>query len=56
MKKWYTSKTLWVNAIAIIAGILADKMGVTLSSEAQVGILALINAGLRIITKEVVVW
>lgn len=51
-KKWYMSRTLWVNAIAGIAGILQAVTGTTLMDpEAQVGILALVNLVLRLVTK-----
>ena len=56
MKKWYASKTIWVNGIAILAGVVADKFGIQLSAEAQLGILAVINAVLRIVTKEEITW
>jgi len=55
-KMWYTSKTLWVNAIAIVAGILADIKGVTVSPTIQLSILAGINALLRFVTKKAIVW
>jgi len=47
LKKWYTSKTLWVNLIAVAAGIIG---GDALSPEMQVGILAVINMVLRAVT------
>jgi hypothetical protein len=57
MKKWYTSKTLWVNVIAV-AAIVAQ--GVTgkevIGVETQAVILGAINFALRIITKESVTW
>ena len=49
---WYASKTLWVNTIAVAALFLQQKFGYALSPEAQVGILALINIVLRLITKQ----
>ena len=53
-KKWWKSKTLWINVIAIV-GILA--FGVeTVDPEIQGTILAAINFILRLITKEAVEW
>lgn len=50
-KKWYTSKTEWVNALALIAGVIQLITGEAwLSPQAQLGILALVNIGLRLIT------
>ena len=53
MKKRYLSKTLWVNGIAGVAGILQAVTGTAwLNPEAQVGILALVNLVLRVVTKQ----
>ena len=51
-KRWYTSKTLWVNLLAIVALIAQTEFGYILDVEAQAVILAGINLILRIITKE----
>jgi hypothetical protein len=51
-KKWYTSKTMWVNALAVIAGIIQGVTGEAwFNAEAQVGVLALANMILRAVTK-----
>lgn len=55
-KKWYKSKTLWVNILALIVLFLDEKMGVKLSVEEQTSILAVINIILRIVTKEPIRW
>lgn len=52
MKDWYKSKTLWVNVIAIAEIIIRAELGLTLTPEAELAILAGINIALRIITKE----
>jgi hypothetical protein len=52
MKDWYKSRTLWVNVIAIANIILRAELGLTLTPEAEVGILVIINFVLRKITKE----
>ena len=53
-KKWYTSKTLWVNFITIIA-IAFFGIGTVPPEFLAMG-LALINMILRWITKAPVVW
>ena len=55
-KKWYKSKTVWVNAIALLSIFLGDKVGVPLSEEDKLAILSVINIALRIVTKEPVRW
>jgi len=55
MKSWYTSKTLWVNLLAIV-GIIANSLwGIELDAEVQAAmatsILAVVNIVLRLITK-----
>jgi len=53
MKKWYLSKTLWVNAIALIAIIAQLITGrEIISQEAQGLFLTGINIILRILTKQ----
>ena len=51
-KRWYTSKTLWLNLLAIVALIAQTESGYVLGAEAQAVILAAINLLLRIITKK----
>ena len=55
-KKWFMSKTLWVNFIAVASMLLAPKLGFDLSAEYGVPILGVINLGLRIITDAPVEW
>lgn len=52
-KKWYQSKTLWVNIIAVLAIII---QGVTnneiiVDTDIQGAILGLVNIILRLVTK-----
>ena len=51
VKRWYLSKILWVNVIAIGAIIAQSQFEFVIDPEAQVGILAVINLILRAITK-----
>ena len=50
-KKWYASKTLWVNALAIAGAFLSSHFGITLTAEESAGVLAVVNIVLRIVTK-----
>ena len=54
MKKWYHSKTLWANVIAVVATVLVN-FNIELSEEimaSEVAILGVINLILRIVTKQ----
>ena len=51
-KRWYTSKTLWVNLLAIVALVAQAEFGYLLDAEAQAALLAIINLILRAITKK----
>lgn len=50
-KPFWQSKTLWINAIAALALFSSTQLGVTLSPDAQVYVLAGVNALLRLISK-----
>jgi uncharacterized membrane protein len=54
-KKWYASKTIWVNVVALIASLLLT-FGVELSADQQASlvtsILAVVNIALRFATTE----
>lgn len=50
-KKWYKSKTLWLNGIAMGAIFLSSNLGFEMSSEETGGILVIVNMILRAITK-----
>lgn len=51
-KKWYHSRTLWVNVIMAVAVIIQTATGhEVIDTEAQTGLLAFINILLRIVTK-----
>ena len=53
MKKWYHSKTLWVNAIAAIALLVQAVVGYeAIDIEAQAAIIVVANLVLRIITHQ----
>ncbi|MEH7093923.1 hypothetical protein [Neobacillus vireti] len=57
MKKWYESKTVWVNGLVFLAAILQAIYGKEIiSPAAQVIILSAINTALRLITKHEINW
>jgi len=55
-KKWYLSKTLYVNALAIAALIAQSQFGFVISAEVQLSILAVLNVILRTVTKTEITW
>lgn len=55
-KKWYLSKTIWVNLIALVTLGIQTQTGFVVTAELQTGLLVLINLGLRVVTKEEIVW
>jgi len=52
MKDWWKSKMLWTSLIAVANVIIRAELGLTLTPEAEVLILGVIVALLRLITKE----
>uniref|UniRef100_A0A6M3J079 Uncharacterized protein n=1 Tax=viral metagenome TaxID=1070528 RepID=A0A6M3J079_9ZZZZ len=55
-KKFWLSKTFWLNVLAIIALIVQSQTGYVISPEAQVSILGVLNVILRFITKAPISW
>lgn len=51
-KKWYQSKILWVNLLVIMAVMTERIYGFNLTGEDQLGILAVVNLILRLITNQ----
>lgn len=49
-KKWYKSKTLWINIIALIAILAQTQHGFIIHPEEQAALLTIINLALRMIT------
>lgn len=57
MKRWWTSKTLWVNAIAVAAIAIQGVSGTeALDASAQAVILGVVNFVLRLVTHEPLGW
>lgn len=55
-KKFYQSKTFWVNVIATAAVIIQSKFGFIISPELQAIGLSALNLGLRKISSEPIIW
>ena len=56
-KKWYASKTLWVNVLAILGMATQEYFGEDIiSTELQVLMLPVINVVLRLITDSKIEW
>lgn len=55
-KSLYSSKTFWVNVLALVALVCQAAFGWVIEPEAQAGILAVINLILRLVTREPVTW
>lgn len=51
-KKWYKSKTIIANIIALLAIIVQSQTGFIINPEEQVAIVILLNLVLRIITNK----
>jgi len=50
-KKWYESKTIWANALAIVAGVLLTLSG-ELAAGGSLTALGVVNAVLRVVTEK----
>lgn len=55
-KKFWLSKTFWVNLLAIIALIIQSQTSFIVTPETQLSILAVLNVVLRLITKAEIDW
>lgn len=56
-KKWYESKTMWVNIVATVVIIVQTVTGDDIfKPEYQVIALSVLNVVLRTITKENITW
>lgn len=53
MKKWYRSKTIWINGLVFLGALISGITGENwLDGEAQLIVLSLVDFVLRIITKQ----
>jgi hypothetical protein len=56
-KKWYLSKTIWVNVIALLASILQSyDNNINISATDQIFLLTILNLILRSITHKQIEW
>lgn len=51
-KKWYTSKTIWINIVALAGLIVQTQTGFILTPEIQAMALTLVNLAVRAVTKQ----
>lgn len=51
-KKFYKSKTFWVNALSLVGLVVQSTTGFIIPPELQVGILSILNGFLRFTTTE----
>ena len=55
-KKWWLSKTIWANALALAASIIVARFGVDIDEQYLVSALAVVNLVLRAVTREEIAW
>jgi len=55
-KPFWTSKTMWINVLAVVAMVVQQQYGFAIDPETQVAILGVVNLVLRIVTKSAVDW
>lgn len=55
-KKWYYSKTVWVNLLILAALLLQVQFGFVLDASQQLALLTAINIILRVVTQEEIEW
>lgn len=55
-KKFYQSRTFWVNVIAASAMVVQARYGFIIGAEYQAVALSLVNLVLRKVTSEPIIW
>ena len=56
-KKWYLSKTLWINVLSIVGILIQTKLGnPIIAPELEVTLLSVINIIIRTVTKSNITW
>ena len=55
-KKWYLSKTVWLNLAALIAAIITEAFGYNVDEKYVALFLTVLNLILRKVTREEIVW
>ena len=55
-KAFWQSKTIWLNVLAAIGGIVQTYTGFVVSPEVQGAVLILLNVILRLVTKSEIAW
>jgi len=55
-KKWYLSRTVWMNVAALLAAIITEAFGYDVDEKYVALFLTLMNLILRKVTKEAIEW
>ena len=55
-KKWYESKTVWVNLVMALGVLVQHKYGFVMSPDMQAMVITGVNLVLRKITKDPIAW
>ena len=55
-KKFWESKTFWVNVLALVGIVVQSQTGSEISPVIQGTILTIVNVVLRLVTKEPINW
>ena len=55
-KAFWQSKTIWLNVLAAVGGIVQTYTGFVVSPEVQGAVLILLNVILRLVTKSEIAW
>ena len=55
-KAFWQSKTIWLNVLAAIGGIVQTYTGFVISPELQGAVLIILNVILRFVTKSEITW
>ena len=51
-KKWYASKTLWVNLLLLVGVVAQTQFGFEVTAEEQGAVIVIVNLILRAVTKQ----
>lgn len=54
MKKWYQSRTLWLNVVGALAYFVQQQFGFLIPESLQIQLLAALNIALRFDTDEAI--
>ena len=55
-KKWYLSRTVWMNVAALLAAIITEAFGYDVDEKYVALFMTVMNLVLRRVTKEAIEW